>query len=219
MDTLLDATETFIRTHQAWAALVVGFIAFGESIVILGLIIPATALMLLIGGLVGSGIIDPFPVVTGAIVGAVLGDIVSYMMGQWLGPGVVHQWPLRHYRERVARVRLFFRKYGFLAVFFGRFFGPLRCTVPLVAGMMGMEQRRFQAANIASAVIWAPAMLAPGWLAAKGAEQFGDLTEAHWLGLAVLMTGIAILVMVVGAWFARRMAPARRRADQIRSRR
>lgn len=214
MDTFLEATETFIRTHQAWAGVIAGFIAFGEAIVVLGLIIPATALMLLIGGLIGSGIIDPFPVVTGAISGAILGDIASYMMGKWLGLSVVHRWPLRHYRERVARVRLFFRKYGVLAVFFGRFFGPLRCTVPLVAGMTGMDQRRFQAANIASAVVWAPVMLAPGWFAAKGAEKFGELTEVHWLGLAVLASIIAVLIVFAGAWIARRMTPARKRPSR-----
>ena len=216
MDSLLETTETFIRTHQTWAGVIVGFIAFGESIVILGLIIPATALMLLIGGLVGSGVIDPFPVVTGAILGAVLGDIVSYMMGKWLGPSVVHRWPLRHYRERIAQVRLFFRKYGFFAVFFGRFCGPLRCTVPLVAGMIGMDQHRFQAANITSAILWVPVLLAPGWLAAKGAEQFGELTEVHWLGLAVLATAIAILIAFVGALITRRMPPARKRPSRAR---
>lgn len=216
MESLLETTETFIRTHQAWAGLVVGLIAFGESIVILGLIIPATALMLVIGGLVGSGLIDPVPALAGAVVGAVLGDIVSYAIGRWLGPSVVHRWPLRHYRERVARVRLFFRKYGFMAVFFGRFFGPLRCTVPLVAGMMGMEQRRFQAANVASAVIWAPMLLAPGWIAAKGAEQFGELSESHWLGLAALVTVAATLFVVISGWIARRAAPARRRSSPVR---
>lgn len=216
MDTFLEATETFIRTHQAWAGVIACFIAFGEAIVVLGLIIPATALMLLIGGLIGSGIIDPFPVVAGAISGAILGDIASYMMGKWLGLSVVHRWPLRHYRERVARVRLFFRKYGFLAVFLGRFFGPLRCTVPLVAGMMGMDQRRFQAANIISAILWVPVLLAPGWLAAKGAEQFGELTEVHWLGLAVLAAIIAVLIVFAGAWIARRMIPVRQRPSRPR---
>ncbi len=216
MESLLETTETFIRTHQAWAGLIVGLIAFGESIVLLGLVIPATGLMLVVGGLIGGGLIDPVPVLAGAVVGAVLGDVVSYVIGQWLGPSVVHRWPLRHYRERVARVRLFFRKYGFMAVFFGRFFGPLRCTVPLVAGMMGMEQRRFQAANIASAVIWAPMMLAPGWITARGAEQFGELGEAHWLGLAALVTVAATLFVVIGGWIARRTTPARRRSSPSR---
>ncbi len=46
-----------------------------------------------------------------------------------------------------------------LAAGIGRFFGPVRATVPLVAGMMGMHRRRFQIANILSAIIWAPVVL------------------------------------------------------------
>jgi membrane protein DedA with SNARE-associated domain len=52
-------------------------------------------------------------------------------------------------------------------VFLGRFFGPLRCIVPLVAGVCGMSWLAFQAANIASGVIWATLVLAPGHLAFK----------------------------------------------------
>lgn len=216
MEALLATTEAFIREHQAWAGLVVGFIAFGESIVILGLLIPATALMLLIGGLAGSGIVEPGPVVIGAIIGAILGDVVSYWMGQFLGPRVVHKWPLRRYRERVAKVRLFFRKYGFMAVFFGRFFGPLRSTVPLVAGMMRMNQLRFQIANIASGIIWAPLLLAPGWVTAKGAQGMGELSEAHWLGLAALLTLAIFLLAGAISWASRRMAPPRRKPGAVR---
>ncbi|MCB6732009.1 hypothetical protein LI107_19115, partial [Blautia obeum] len=72
---------------------------FGESLVLVGIIIPATALMLAIGGLVGTGVVSPVPVIVGAIVGAVLGDVVSYWLGRWLGPRVVHRRPLLGYRE------------------------------------------------------------------------------------------------------------------------
>jgi hypothetical protein len=46
----------------------------------------------------------------------------------------------------------------------GSFFGPLRSVVPLVAGVCGMPQLAFQLANVASAVVWATLILAPGVL-------------------------------------------------------
>ncbi len=84
---------------------------------------------------------------------------------------MVHRPPLRRYRHAVAKTRLFFRRYGFLG---GSSSGassgdPLH--VPLVAGMMAMDQKRFQIANVLSAVVWAPAMFAPGWLGMKGARR------------------------------------------------
>lgn len=216
MDNILQTTELLLREHQIWAAVIVGLICFGESLIVVGLIIPATALMMLIGGLVGAGVVGPIPVLTGAIAGAILGDIVSYVLGRWMGPSVVHKWPLNRYRSGVAKARLFFRKYGFAAVFFGRFFGPVRCTVPLVAGMMAMDQTRFQLANVGSALVWAPLMLAPGWLTAKGASQFGDLSEAHWLGLSVALTVGLFTAAGIVSLVLRQMAPARRKALQNR---
>ena len=216
MDNLLQTIEILLREHQIWAGVIVGLIAFGESLVLIGLAIPATALMLLIGGLVGGGVIGPVPVLTGAIVGAILGDIVSYVLGRLLGPSVVHKWPLNRYRSGVAKARLFFRKYGFAAVFFGRFFGPVRCTVPLVAGMMAMDQKRFQLANIGSAMVWAPLMLAPGWATARGAARFGDMSEAHWLGLSVGFTLVLFGAAGLVAWVLRRASFVRRRAVQPR---
>lgn len=47
-------------------------------------------------------------------------------------------------------------------VFVGRFFGPLRAIVPLVAGACGMPQVPFQVANVTSAAAWATLILAPG---------------------------------------------------------
>lgn len=211
MDNIIATTEALLREHQLWAGVVICLIAFGESLVLIGMFVPATALMLLIGGLAGSGVIEPLPVVLGAIAGAVLGDIVSYFIGRWMGPSVVHKWPLKKYREGVAKARLFFRKYGFAAVFFGRFFGPLRCSVPLVAGMMAMDQKRFQIANVGSAMLWAPVMLAPGWIAAKGASQFGEMSSTHWIGLSVAATVIAIAFMFVVGFVARSAAPRRRK--------
>ncbi|GLK73993.1 DedA family protein [Ancylobacter dichloromethanicus] len=205
MEALSADVVAFLHSHEYLIPLFIGLIAFGESLVIVGLIIPATALMLAIGGLVGTGIVSPVPVIGGAIVGAVLGDIVSYWLGRWLGPRVVHRPPLLRYREQVAQARLFFRRFGFASIFVGRFFGPVRATMPLVAGMMRMDQRRFQFANVSSAIVWAPVMLAPGWLAGKGADELGAHGQGAWL---VLMVGIT-LVMLILTVVALRMIKAR----------
>ncbi|MDY8108766.1 DedA family protein [Fulvimarina sp. 2208YS6-2-32] len=186
---------------------IVALICLGESLVLVGLVIPATAIMLLIGGLVGSGILDPVPVLAGAILGAIVGDIVSYLIGRWLGPGIVYRPWLRRYRPAIARTRLFFRTYGFSAVFLGRFLGPIRSTVPLVAGMMAMAQTPFQTANILSAVLWAPMMLAPGYLGARGADEVGAMTGQGSFGILALVLAVTIVATLLGG---RRLLSTRR---------
>lgn len=217
MDGFIGDLGHFITANQVWAGPIVGAIAFGESLAVIGMLIPATPIMLAIGGLVGAGIIDPVPVIIGAIIGAVTGDIISYLLGWWLGRRVIHQWPLNKYRQHIAQARLLFRKYGFAAVFFGRFFGPIRCTVPLVAGMMSMDQKRFQTANVLSAVVWAPIMILPGWLAGRGAGIFSRLEGSDWVWMAVGLTVLATIASIVGVRFMRARPKHERRRERSKS--
>ena len=71
-------------------------------------------------------------------------------------------WPLSRHPDLLPRGHAFFQRWGAGSVFLGRFFGPLRAVVPLVAGICGMSQIQFQIANIASALVWATGILAPG---------------------------------------------------------
>lgn len=119
MESIIGDLGQFISDHRAWAGPIVGAIAFGESLAIIGMFIPATPIMIAIGGFVGAGIVEPLPVIIGAVIGAVAGDIISYLLGWWLGRNIIHKWPLNKYRSAVARARLLFRRYGFTAFFFG----------------------------------------------------------------------------------------------------
>jgi hypothetical protein len=61
--------------------------------------------------------------------------------------------PRRH-RRRYARAVLVSRRFGFAAVFVARFLSPLRAIAPIAAGVTRMPELRFQAASIASALVW-----------------------------------------------------------------
>ncbi len=215
MDAAVEMAMHFLERHHDWAGPVVAVLAFCESVVLVGLAVPATALMIMFGTLLGLGIIDPVPVVAGAVLGAIAGDAVSYSLGRWLGPAVVYRRPLSRYRGEVAKSRLFFRRYGFAAVFIGRFLGPLRSIVPLVAGMMKMNGRRFQFANVASAAVWAPAMLAPGWLASAGVGSIAsDATGFGGVMMAAFIGSVALTVLIAGVLGSRRR-PGRRGRQRL----
>ncbi len=210
MEALLSHLGELIQANPGWAALIVALICLGESLVLVGLVIPATAVMLLIGGLMGSGVIDPVATLIAAAIGAIIGDIISYFLGRWLGPGIVHRPLFQRYRPAIARTRLFFRRYGFAAVFLGRFLGPIRSTVPLVAGMMAMPQARFQVANVASAVLWAPLMLAPGYLGARGAGELGMLSGHGAFSVLALVLAFTLVATLLGGRHLLRSQAARR---------
>lgn len=194
MEELIADITAFITEHGAWAGPIIGVLTFGESLAVVGLVMPATALMIAIGGLIGAGTVDPLSVVAWAAGGAIVGDWLSYGIGRRIGPSVYRRWPLKRHRSSVARARLFFRRYGFAAIFLGRFLGPIRATVPLVAGVMEMGHRRFQLANVTSAILWVPVMFAPGYVAVKVLGSVEQITEAHLLGV-----GLFVALLTVGA--------------------
>lgn len=197
MQQYIDQVALFIETNQLWAGPIIALLTLGESMLIVGIMIPATALLLFAGGLIGSGTISPVPIVLWGVLGAIAGDAISYWLGRWVGPAIL-RWPLvKRHRTTVARARLFFYRYGFLSIFIGRFLGPIRSTIPTVAGVMGMSHWRFQLANTLSAILWVPAMLAPGYFAAKSVEaakQSSSMTLYIGAGLSVIV-GVWLIYM------------------------
>ena len=162
IESLRDTVVDFVRNNQAWAPFIVGFLAFGESLAVASLFFPATVLLVAIGAMIGASDLAFWPIWLGAAVGAALGDWVSYEIGRWLEEGAHHMWPLSRRPDLIAKGEDFTRRYGIWAIFLGRFFGPVRAIVPLVAGIFEMPRPAFQFANITSALLWAFVLLAPG---------------------------------------------------------
>lgn len=152
----------FVRANQGWAPFIVAALAFGESLAIVSVLIPATVILVGIGALIGGAGLDFYPIWAGAVVGAFLGDWVSYEVARYFGPAIQHSWPLNKRPDLMARTEALMKRYGAWGVFIGRFFGPLRALVPLVAGIFEMPRFLFQMANLASALVWATGLLLPG---------------------------------------------------------
>jgi membrane protein DedA with SNARE-associated domain len=126
MDYLATQILALIKAHPQWAMLVIGLTAFGESFVFLSLLLPGTAILIAAGALISAGLLNPVSTVIAGIVGAFLGDAVSFWLGQKFGPFLPSIWPFRSHPERLTRGIRFFENYGGGSIFIGRFFGPLR---------------------------------------------------------------------------------------------
>lgn len=209
MDAMLEPVAEFIRNNSAWAGLVLGLFIMLESLVIVGALIPATPLLVLTGGLLATGVLDPASVLIGCIVGAIVGDAISFFIGRKLGMRVLrHRW-LRRYRRQFALTRLYCRRYGVISIYAGRFIGPMRAFVPAVVGMLRMPVRDFQIANVVSAVIWVFAALAPGYLTAKGLEQLDIFDQVDPLTLGLIALVVAGGVGTIGWRLLRKRAKRR----------
>ena len=127
-------------------------------------------------------------------------DAVSFWIGRVFHQGIRRVWPFTTHPEMITRSEEFFRKHGGKGVLFGRFFGPVRGTIPTVAGMMDMSWRSFMIANVVSAILWAPAYLIPGM-------AFGASLEiaSRVAGRLVVLILIVAVVLWLTAWLVKHL--------------
>ena len=202
MDDLTQLLIEFIKTHRDWAIAVIFITAFGESLAFVSLLFPGTVLLIAAGSLMKAGDLPYLPLMAGAILGAVLGDFLSYWIGRRLGGGVARLWPFTRHPEMLTGGTRFFERHGGKSVFIGRFSGPIRAVITLAAGIMGMSHGRFAFATVASALIWAPLLLFAGDVLGRVGERLfgsGNTVLLVFGGLTLIGVGAAVWAAVHSA--------------------
>ena len=170
LHTAVQQTVDFVRLNQAWAVPIVFALTFGESLAFISLLIPAWGALVAIGALIDSSGIKFWPVWVSAALGAAFGDWLSYWIGLKLEHAAANVWPLSRHPDLIPRGEAFMKKWGAPGIFIGRFFGPLRAVVPLVAGIFEMPFWLFQIANFSSAFVWAAMLLTIGDVISKAVK-------------------------------------------------
>ena len=197
MDSFAAAILAFIKTNPGWAIFVIGLTAFGESFVFFESSLSRNRHPYRCGSTNIEGVLDPFSSTGAGIMGAVLGDAISFWIGRKFGPLLPTIWPFRAHPERLVHGIRFFGRYGETSIFIGRFFGPLRAVAPLSAGMMNMPTGRFYVANILSAMIWAPSLIYLGDRLSHTLGPDGLATKVLYITLA------AASLTVLASWIRR----------------
>lgn len=195
----LSALFAWIARHPDWAYAMVFLAAFTESLAVMGLFVPGAFMMFCAGAIVAAGLLDLWATLVSAVAGAIAGDATSYWLGRHYRAELHNRWPFRRYPKLLEKGIAFFHRHGGMSIFLGRFVGPVRPVIPAVAGMLGMRPARFYAANILSALGWAPTYVLPG--AVFGASL--GLAGAVATRLALILVLLLILVWG-GIWIVSR---------------
>ena len=168
LDTYAQSLFQFVGQHPTSAAVLVFLAALSEAVPVIGAVVPGSAIIIGVGTFVGLGHLPFWPILIAAVLGAIIGDGVSYWFGRRYKEQALSVWPLSRYPGIVEASERFFRRHGSKSVAIARFTPVVRAFVPLIAGASGMPPLRFYAANIVSAIAWAPLHVLPG--AAIGAS-------------------------------------------------
>jgi membrane protein DedA with SNARE-associated domain len=195
MEHLVQPMLDFISTHSGWAVAIMFVTAFGESFAFVSLLFPGTSLLIAAGALMAAGSLPYFPILAGAVIGAVLGDTVSFWIGHRFGGGLARVWPFTRSPELLPSGIRFFARHGGKSVFIGRFFGPVRAVIPLAAGIMRMPRGRFWFANVTSAMVWAPMLLFAGDAVGDVGDRYiGSVNTTLLIFVGLTLFGIAGVV-------------------------
>jgi membrane protein DedA with SNARE-associated domain len=189
----LSAITQYIAAHPHLAYTAVFLLALSESIPIIGAVVPGSGVILAVSTLVPSGVVSFWPLLAAATAGAIVGDGSSFWIGHRYQREILERRPLNRYPELVARSQAFFTRHGDKSVFLARFTPGLRAFVPLLAGILRMPASRFYAANILSALVWAPAHTLPGVLVGASVPLLGAAAKP----IAILLVLLIVLLWAV----------------------
>lgn len=213
-----QALTEWLALHPHWLGFALLVTAFLESLALAGIIIPGVAILFAIAALAGQTAMPLTAALAWAGAGAIIGDGISFALGRRFQGRLDALWPLNRYPGLITKGERFFRSHGGKSVIIGRFVGPVRPIIPLVAGALLMPWRRFLAFNLSSAVGWAPVYILPGYLV--GSAMASDIEPPpHFypvLAISLLIITAVYLLFVqfqlglgrgsrVYGWLARKM--------------
>ncbi|MFK8012459.1 MAG: DedA family protein [Marinicellaceae bacterium] len=195
--TWLQAVLDWVELHPHATGWMIFLVAFGESLLLVGILLPGAALLVGLGTLIGLGVVDFKLAWIAASLGAFVGDGLSFWIGHYYKKGLLKMWPIYKFPKLVDSGQTFFTKWGALSVFIGRFVGLVRPIIPAIAGMMAMPVRKYIIISAVAAVLWAPFYLLPGMLFGNAMGAMSKVAGKLTLLLVVFVIAVALIYWLI----------------------
>jgi membrane protein DedA with SNARE-associated domain/membrane-associated phospholipid phosphatase len=208
----------YFTANPTWAIVIIFLIAFGEALLIIGLFVPSTVVLVGAGTLVGTGHLGFWPVMLATIIGAVVGDQISFWAGKLFGERLKNMWPLSRYPALVAKGEDFVRSHGGKSIAVGRFVPGVKAVVPGIVGMLNMSQPFFLFVNVTSGIVWGAAHVFPGILIGQGLALAGEFSGRLVFLLVILLVTMATLGWITRILAAGLLSPFLRRVQAVLAR-
>jgi membrane protein DedA with SNARE-associated domain len=202
-------SDWVFRLVDTLGAVGVGLLLFIETVIPP---IPSELILPLAGFRSRSGELNVFAVWTSATIGAVIGALVLYYLGAWLGYDRLHalagkRWFILATRADVERGYTLFTRYGSWLVLIARCIPIIRSLISLPAGVSKMPVTRFLIFTSIGSGIWNAALIGAGWLLADNWDKVEGYVSPF--SKVVLALGIAFVAfLVIRRVLARRRALA-----------
>jgi membrane-associated protein len=161
----LTDVETLIRVGGLTAMTA---IVFAETGLLIGFFLPGDSLLVTAGVFAAAGKLNAWHVIGLLSVAAIVGDTVGYWFGRRVGQALFNRpRSLLFNPAHLRRAHDFYEKHGGKTIIIARFMPIIRTFAPIVAGMGGMNYRRFVSFNVFGGILWVISMIGIGYFLGK----------------------------------------------------
>jgi membrane-associated protein len=159
----------FVATYGTWVYGLLFAIVFAETGLVVTPFLPGDSLLFAAGALAATGALDVRLILGLLTAAAILGNVVNYSVGRFVGPRVFRAEGASSgidrflNREHLDRAHAFFERYGGMAVVLTRFVPIVRTFVPFVAGAGAMTYSTFLVYNGVGGALWVGVCVGAGY--------------------------------------------------------
>lgn len=167
-----------------------------EGIPLLGVAIPGHVVIVSAGFLIATGIFHPAVAFGVALLGAIIGDYLSFLLGRKFGWKFIDKFlPYFFIKESVIiKARKFLEAHTGKALVLGRFNPVTRGLMPFFVGSNKLPTHHFFLWNTIGAIAWVTCSLAIGY-----ALGFGFHVVTGWFSKA-LVIGIVFVILMIWSY-------------------
>ena len=174
-------------------------VIFAESGLFFGFFLPGASLLFTAGLLASQGFFNPWILIPGVTIAAILGDNAGYWFGRKVGYKLFLKPDSRWFHhDHLQRAEEFYEKYGSRTIFFARFVPIIRTFAPIVAGVAHMNYRVFLIYNIFGALTWATGVTSLAYFLGSRVPLISHYLTPIIFGI-IFVTSIPIIIETVRA--------------------
>jgi len=160
-----DHLVEIVNNYQTWTYLILFLIIFAETGLVVTPFLPGDSLLFATGAIIAKPETDlnVFLMWGLLMVAGILGDMVNYHIGKYIGPKAFsgkYKFLKKEYLEKTEK---FYEKYGGKTIIYARFVPIVRTFAPFVAGVGSMSYGKFASYNVIGAILWVTSFLFIGY--------------------------------------------------------
>ena len=185
--------ENSIEILGNWIYLIIFAIIMSETgFLIASPLLPGESLIFSVGALATENYINFWIAYLVLTIAAIMGNIISYWIGFFLGPKIFTRTNSRVLNKKyLEKAHFFYDKHGGKAILLARFIPIIRTFAPFIAGVGRMNYREFMIYSVLSAIAWVTLIISLGYF-------FGNLEIVrNNLEIALLFLALASIFIII----------------------